>query len=108
MTGPREGQPTIACCVKGCGALASYHLDATVFALSDVKKERPRLVLQLGLVICQAHRDKPVHSCTEFFQQPQRDYLDNLCRSTGVDVPNYETAEWDFPPITVAPDEVKH
>jgi hypothetical protein len=96
------------CCVRDCGALASYHLDATMHAMSDEKRERPRLLLETSLVVCQAHRENPPHACIEFFQQPQRDYLDALCRSNGVDVPNYDSATWDFAPIVVAPTEVKH
>lgn len=109
MTARTERErPIHTCCVKGCGNLASYHLDATVHGASDHERKLPRLTLQTGLIVCQAHRDQPVHTCIEFFGPPQREYLDALCRSQGVDVPNYDTAEWAFPPILVPADEVKH
>lgn len=94
--------------MRGCGALASYHLDATVHGKSDTERKLPRLILQTGLVVCQAHRDQPVHTCLEFFGPPQRAYLDALCESQGVDLPNYDTAEWQFPDLLVPANQVKH
>lgn len=108
MTG-RVVRPDVICCVKDCGALGAFHMDARIWAASDPERRGGALKIETGLVVCKAHQAEPVQTAPEFFGgDEQRKFVDALCDGLKIERPCYATAQWLFPPFVKPAEEVAH
>lgn len=97
--------PGGTCSVKDCGNLAAFRLNAKL--PSSDPKHKP-LDVHTGLVVCEHHKEHPVQTAAAFFETPQRQFIDEACRSEQVPTPNYAAAVWDFPPLLKPATEAAH
>ena len=84
------------CSVAGCSdQFARWRVQLKVWAKGRVKQHEP-MEVKTPLVVCDHHKEYPIHTPAEFFILDSRKMITEVMKQKGFAEPDFDNAEWDF------------